>query len=281
MPQQAEKRSEVRSTMFSAKKLTGLRVYEGEKNKQLGKVRCFVFHPSKKRCVGFLVKRPDAALMFRRKDSFVAFDGFELHEDGVRIKDGDAFTGSDACKRLDVDLDRCVIWQGMPVVSEGGESIGFVDDVLFSSSSGAVDGIVPQSGATAKVLLGTVSVPRDLILGFKLGVGELLNVTGEEDGEECDLHGAIVVSDKVLSLDAEGGFAEKAGKTAAIAAENAKRVKDAAKPKVSAAGDAAGKAIGKGAFATGRQLSRAKGMFAAFKSEYEKAVADDSKQTKR
>ena len=38
---------------------------------------------------------------------------------------------------------------------------------------------------------------------------------------------------------------------------------------------AAGKAVNKGAYATGRQIKRASGMFSAFKEEYDKARKED------
>ena len=37
--------------------------------KKLGRIRSWVFHPKDLRCVGFLVKRPDVALMFHRQDT--------------------------------------------------------------------------------------------------------------------------------------------------------------------------------------------------------------------
>ena len=57
-----------------------------EKEKRIGKVRRFVFHPREKRCIGFIVKRPDAALMFRRKDLFVAIDRIRIEEDEVHVE---------------------------------------------------------------------------------------------------------------------------------------------------------------------------------------------------
>ena len=56
-----------------------------------------------------------------------------------------------------------------------------------------------------------------------------------------------------------------------MVAAKAKRIASTAKPKASAAAQAAGDAAGKAAYATGRQLSRASGMFAAFKEEYDRA----------
>lgn len=46
--------------------------------KRLGKVRHCVFHPTQRRFVGFIVKRPDLLWMFRRKDVFVAYNGYDV-----------------------------------------------------------------------------------------------------------------------------------------------------------------------------------------------------------
>ena len=66
--------------LITTKKLYGLRAVSEKKHKNIGKVRRFVFHPSERRCIGLLVKRPDAALMFHRKDLFVSLDGFTIEE---------------------------------------------------------------------------------------------------------------------------------------------------------------------------------------------------------
>lgn len=267
------------SKTLSMKEFTGTRVIGGKRGvKPIGKVKCFVFHPSRKTCVGFMVKRPDAALMFKRREIFVALDGYEF-EDGrfvVPYHDDEAVDRG-ACKRLGIDLDSCVIWQGMPIVSRSGENLGLIEDVEFMRASGKVVSITPHASATSKALLGIANIPADLIVGFKMGMGTELSVSeGEGDGEQAIL-GAIVVDDEALDIRAEGGLAEKAGQGSAVAAEKVRRAKMHAKPKVDAAAKATGKAVNKGAYLTGRQIGRAKGMFSAFKDEYDKAVADDAK----
>ena len=50
-----------------------LRVFGGKRgNRRIGRVKSCVFHPSEKRCIGFIIKRPDLLWMFRRKDLFVS-----------------------------------------------------------------------------------------------------------------------------------------------------------------------------------------------------------------
>lgn len=268
---------------LSTKELTGTRVIGGKKGtKTIGKVRYFVFHPKRKTCVGFLVKRPDLALMFKRKDMFVALDGFEF-EDGrivVNAEDKEAVDAG-ACKRLGIDLDSCVIWQGMPIMAENGEDIGYVEDVVFSKSTGKVLSIVPHKSAGSKMLVGKLTIPADYVKGFKTGVGTELTITEGEGEEESSVRGAIIVSNDALSIDTEGGLAEQAGRSTAIAADKARKAKAKAQPKLDEAAKKTGEVVNKGAYATGRQIGKAKGMFAAFKEEYDKAVADDPKSTKK
>ena len=262
--------------LLSTDELTGLRVLTAKKSKKdpeatrrLGKVRACVFHPKEKRCVGFLVKRPDAALMFHRKDVFVAIDGYDFVDGRIVVHDDPAATDKDACKALGISWDDCVLWVGLPVMCQDGTEFGLVGDVIFDAETGAVHELVVTAGATANALLGKRHVPASLIRGFKRGMGAALNVADEEDEV---IRGAILVDDAVRDLSVEGGLAEKAGEATAVVADKAQGAIDAAKPVVSEAAAVAGEAVNKGAYATGRQISRAKGMFSGFKEEYDKAA---------
>lgn len=275
--------------MLTTKKLTGAKVWmecptkkDEDATKKMGRVRACVFHPHQPRCVGFLVKRPDVALMFHRSDMFVAIDGFELVDGVPLVSDGPSATDKGACKALGVKLDDCVLWVGLPVVCEDGTTLGLVQSVLFAEETGEVESLEVTQGGTANALLGKCTVPREHIRGFKRGIGAKLTTRGNVNAETDtfddipdDMRGAILVSDAVKELEPSRGVAEKAGAATAVAADKAKHVVAKAKPKVtdaaSAAASTAGDAINKGAYATGKQLKRASGMFAAFKEEYDKA----------
>ncbi|WP_283169629.1 PRC-barrel domain-containing protein [Curtanaerobium respiraculi] len=264
---------------YSTKDLIGTRVVGGKDGtKRIGKVRRFVFHPTEKRVVGFIVKRPDVALMFRRKDLFVALDGFDWEDGRIRLPDdGKDGTGAAACKRLGLDWDRCTLWEGMPILTMGGEECGYVGDVTFLRESGKIVSFTVEKGAMNKALLGTMDVPASFVKGFRTGIGGVeLNVAVESgEGEGEALRGAILVSDDVLDLAAEGGLAQKAGEGAARAHAHYEQAKAQAKPKMHEAAKATEEAVNKGSFMLGRQIGRSKGMFKAFKDEYDRAVADD------
>ena len=255
--------------------LQGKRVVEMAKSKlrKVGKVRSFVFHPSEKRVVGILVKRPDAAMMFHRKDLFVRLGGFSIDEEEncLVVGEGPDCTDHRAEKALGVELDECVLWWGMPVFCQDGTEVGSVSDVDFDFATGAVRRVLLDEGSSAKgALLGRKDVPASMVLGFRKGIGHAL---ATEDGEwdEEAMTGAIMVSDEVYEVETAGGLAAAAGAKSAVAQQKVRVVVKRAKPKAEAAGAAASEAAEKALFATGRQLGRASGMFSAFKEEYEKA----------
>ena len=182
-----------------------MRVVDAKKGKRIGKVRSFVFHPNEKRCIGFLVKRPDAALMFHRKDMFVSLGGYHIDDGQIVVHDDPAAVDSKAIKSLGVDWDSCVIWVGMPVATQSGEKLGFVSSVSFDSETGAVESFVTEDGAANDLVLGKRLVPARLIKGFRKGQGDaLLRVGADGDGADMDETecGSILVADEALEVAA-------------------------------------------------------------------------------
>ena len=254
------------SKLITTHELSGKRVIETKKKtKRIGKVRCCVFHPTEKRCVGFIVKRPDLLLMFHRKDLFVSIRGYDLEDGRIAIRDEPGATGQAACKELGVNWDDCVLWEGLPVMCEDGTSFGYVGNITFDRRTGAIESFETDSGVAQNALLGKMTIPADYIRGFRRGMGTALTRTDvpEQEGAEPEL-GALLVSDEVKQLNTEGGAAEKAGQATAV-------VVSKVKPAASDAAHAAGEAVNKGAYATGKQLGKAKTMFSDFKEEYDKA----------
>ena len=257
----------MKKSEYLISELRGAPVYTvGKKTKRIGKVHSFIFHPHKRRVVGFTVKRPDIALMMHRPDLFVAFDGFDIQEGTIVIDESKGTTGSAACKRLGVSWNECVIWQGLPLMSEEGKRCGLVGDVRFSTEDGSVKSLFIDKGASAGALLGATEIPAGYIKGFKLGVGDKLTAANGEF-----LQGAIILSDEALAIQAQGGLAERAGKASAVVSHKASQAFEKAKPVASDVAQKTGDAVNKGAYAVGKQLSKTKGMFAAFKEEYNRA----------
>lgn len=258
--------------------MTRPRKNDSDAVKKAGRVHAFVFHPSRARLMGFLVKRPDVAMMFRREDLFVAFNGFFQFEDYLVIREEPEAMGRGATKALSMNLDDCVLWLGLPVMTADGQSLGLADNVEFDDETGRVIALETSNGATANTLLGRRRIPGELVVGFRRGMGAKLWLTDDDD-DNANALGAVIVDAAALDVPVEGGVAEKAGAATAVATDKVqktyKKVVKKVKPAAAGAAEATGKAVQKGAFATGRQIARTEGMFSNFKNEFKKAMNDD------
>lgn len=257
--------------LVTTHEMEGMRVLGGKKGtSRIGKVRRTVFHPTEKRVVGFIIKRPDLLWMFHRKDKFVAIDGFDLEDGRMVIKQDPAATDNAACKRMGVNYDECILWIGLPVMTQDGQAFGVVGNVEFDLSDGDVVSFTTDSGMANNALLGKRTVSADAIKGFRRGMGTALK-TPDYEGEEIEL-GAMLVDDSVKDLVAEGGVAEKAGKATAVAMDKVHNVTESVSEKAGEVAEKTGELAQKGAYATGKQLKRSTTMFSDFKNEYNKAV---------
>jgi uncharacterized protein YrrD len=234
------------SETYSIAELRGVAVHDARNpKKRIGKVHSFVFHPRRRVLVGFTVKRPDLALMFHRPDLFVAYDSFSVADGHILVEDDPKATGKAACKRLGVEWDECILWEGMPLMTEDGRRCGHIGNVSFDSVTGEVVSLKIDQGGTRDLLLGMAEIPARYVLGFRMGVGDKLETAEGDDF----LTGAIIVDEEALSVDTQGGLAAKAGAASAVAAHKVSTAVEHAKPVVQekteqaqkAAGDAWGK----------------------------------------
>jgi uncharacterized protein YrrD len=241
--------------MRSTREFRGVRVTGGRSGaRRIGKILRAVFRPDDYALVGYLVARPDILFMFKRRDRFLAWDAFRV-VDGrvVATVDRDSWDAP-ACKRLGIDWDTCLILEGMPLVTSGGEKVGVVDGVEYHERSGKAVTLQVTDGIAAKALVGTSKIPIELIIGYR--------------------DGRLVAKRAASDVKAEGGLAEKAGEQTAIATQAIKEKTESARKAVSSAGKKAGKvadqALTTGSRALGKQLRRTKGMFSGFMDEYKK-----------
>lgn len=260
---------------ITSNELAGTRVIGGKRGtKRIGKIRSFVFHPKEKRVIGFIVKRPDLLWMFKRKNMFVSIDGYDLIDGRVVVRDEKAATDNAAYRAFGVKSEECLLWIGLPLMTEDGTNFGVVENVTFNEVTGTISSVEASTGMTANALLGKREIPADLISGFRKGKGVALSYSetpqvGEEELEP--VLGCILVSDEVKELQTEGGIAEKAGAATAVAIDKGKK---AVAPVTEKAGEVAkktGEAVNKGAYATGKQINKSKTMFSDFKEEFDKA----------
>lgn len=282
----------------STRRLQGSKVYGGKRGTHdRGKVSRAVLHPHEARVVGFLIRRPDALLMIRRHDAFVALDSLERVDDRLVATDR-AGWGPAALERLGILLDRCFIWEDLPLLTEDGFELGRVGDLVFDGETGEVISIVPTDGRIATLIDGVVEIPVEHVQGFR--------------------DGFLVVDPEASGLVASGGLAAAAGRGFARASQKASAAKEKAGQAVDRGAYALGGIIGgasgrlrqaagpqgdpgqpapgsgeppapgeeeapasrapageRAAEAVGRQLGRTRGMFKSFRQEFERASRDD------
>lgn len=190
-----------------------------------------------------MVRQSDIAGMIERPDRFVALDAIGVYEGAIAVDDVKDTYDAAAAKRLDINLDDCIIWVGMDVRTESGNVVGYCSDVEFKPRSGIVQAFYVTAGAASSVLVGDTQVPPTMLRGYE--------------------NGAMVVSDEVKSLGYSGGAAAKAAEASVVVGD---KVKKGAK----VLDDKGSVAVDKGSRALGKQLGKTRGMFKAFKDEYQR-----------
>ena len=221
--------------------------------RKLGKIHYPVFSPQGIRVVGFMVRQPDIAGMIKQPDRFVARDCLKVYEGVLCVSDDKEAYDEPAAKRLGVDLDRCLIWTGMDVLTESGKRVGYCADVAFDGKTGAVQHFELTEGGASSALVGHREMPASDLKGYR--------------------NSAMIVADEVLELGFSGG-------AAAAAAEASVRVTASVKKGAAALDEHGSKAVAKGSHALGKQLGKTKGMFGNFMSEYKKAAGTPAKKKK-
>lgn len=222
--------------------------------KRLGKIHYPVFAPDGTRVVGFMVALPDIVGMIKQEDRFIALDAIGFYEGELSVPDRKDAFDAPAAKRLGVNLDACIIWTGMDVVSKSGKRVGYCMDASFNAKSGKVAYFVLTEGGASNALVGHREMPVSYLAGYR--------------------NGAMVVADEVLDLEFSGGAAAKA-------AEASVKVTAGVKKGAAVLDEHGSKALNKGSKALGKQLGKSKGMFGSFMSEYKKAAGTPAKKRKK
>lgn len=243
--------------------------------KSVGRIHLFIFDG--KRCAGILVKRPDVALMFRRKDLFAAFPAIEVMDGSFIISSDYDKLSNSYLRENNIHLASTVVWDGMDVYTESGERLGSIDTVAINSQTGYIDHIIVSFGATSNALLGKRKLDFDMLIGFGTGGGARLLTTDKHDTGEC---GCIIVKDSARNIQMEGGAAEKAAKASVkaqvVAKKTAKDISEKAKPAYEKAKDVAGKAAKEGASVAGKKYQETKDGILGFKDEFLKAMNENN-----
>ena len=225
-------------------------VMRGDSKLRLGKIKHAVFHPTEPRLVGFIVHKHDTAAMIAHPDKFLAYDSFKVADGRLHASLVPDALDERAYKRLGLDCDKCVVWKGMPLVSSDGAELGRVEDVEYDERTGEVHRIITSDGALASFLVGNYNHG---CMGYK----------GYKDGK-------LIIDSEADTNNATGGVAAAAGEAVGKMKYKLKQKKPEADDKMKNVAKKADDVIQDGAFALGKQLGKTKGMFKAFKEEYDK-----------
>lgn len=207
--------------VITTKDMRGKKVMtEGRRRrKKIGKVTVGVFHPTKKRLVGYLVKRPDVAGMVKREDRFLAFDRVRVTKgekgDEIEPPDEEGTWDKQACKRLGIDYERCVVWEGMPMRTTDDKLLGYVDYVGYDPTSGKVAWVACSESAGSRALLGITKVPGRDIKGYADGAIQL-----KKSEDEFVPEGGLAAKAGAASVKTKQKAGE-VGKKASVAAHKA------------------------------------------------------------
>jgi uncharacterized protein YrrD len=95
----------------------------------------------------------DAIQGIREKEIVVPSDDRGAFDDGAR-------------KRLGLDWDRCIIWAGMDARTRSGKDLGFVSDVRFDLDTGDVSFLCVGEGSLSQSLVGLLEIPSGMLVGY-------------------------------------------------------------------------------------------------------------------
>lgn len=204
------------------------------RRRKIGKVFKTVFSPDGMEVVGFIVRRPDLLWMIKRADKFLALDAMDVQDGVIVATMGPKSWDDEARKRLGIDWDRCIIWEGMEVKTTTGAEIGRVDELSFDERTGKLNSLFLDDGATSRALLGSIEIPSELMVGYKKGI--------------------LIVKPEARDLLPAGGLAAKAGEATAVVSARADQTQKAAT-------EATAKAIEAGTVGVGKGVKRIKNSF--------------------
>lgn len=204
------------------------------RRRKIGKVSKTVFSPDGMKVVGFIVRRPDLLWMIKRADKFLALDAMDVQDGVIVATMGSKSWDDEARKRLDLDWDRCIIWEGMEVKTTTGVEIGRVDELSFDERTGDLNSLFLDDGATSRALLGSIEIPSELMVGYKKGI--------------------LIVKPEARDLLPAGGLAAKAGEASAVVTAKTAQTQKAAT-------EATAKAIEAGTVGVGKGVGRIKKSF--------------------
>lgn len=198
---------------------------------RLGSISGVLFHPREARVIGLAVTRPRVVGVVSRKPAYVALSAVTFENRGALLVTKRLPTNVEGERAIGASWDDTVLWDSMPVRSTDGDAVGVVGDVSFDGTTGMARSLRVSTGIFGDLAVGRLDVPDELIAGF--------------DGD------AVVIHASYADLQASGGAAKVAAKTASAAKVAGTRVAKQAYDTGMSAAVAVGKSFKSG---TGRRM---------------------------
>lgn len=131
--------------------------FEGT-NKSVGKISTFLFYKNK--CIGFLIKRKDLFLMFKRSPAFIfLFNALLKNNDKIYFEKRNCivYNNTKLQKQCDYNLKHVSNYIGWKIFLND-EVLGYVSDIDFEWDTGNIKYFEISDGEIKSALLGTKKV---------------------------------------------------------------------------------------------------------------------------
>lgn len=198
--------------------------------KSIGRVRFCGFYDMHIFCI--VIKRPDVAYMFRRKDMISSFKSITYQDKKLLVDENYENVLKEELTKNNLRINEIEIWDGAIVRTESGDILGSVDEVIFDSITGKVCHIVVSDTSLDKRLNGNMIIDTSLIKLFSHGQTYILPKKGENVTDYASTN-SIIVSDECKNLDRDGGFAKNAAIASVYATNQVRDIAGKVKRKAS------------------------------------------------
>ncbi|MCE5203941.1 MAG: PRC-barrel domain-containing protein [Coriobacteriales bacterium] len=145
----------------------------------LGRVSEVLFAASEPVAIGLAVERPRVAGVVGVAPRYIPLTSVSFDEGKVLLDAAKAPSLAASEKTIGMAWDATVQWRGMPVVGSDGERVGTIVDIEFERPGGRVLSLVLSSGMIADAAIGRMTVPGQVITGYRDDAVRITTTYGE------------------------------------------------------------------------------------------------------
>lgn len=154
--------------MIRSKKLIGAEIIESDSGKRLGSIKGVLFSPPEKKIKGFIM----SCRLWYRGDSLVDIEHIKSISECIMVSDSNDFLIISKA----ADLKSAALFMnrifGIKVVTESGERLGYIDDIIIDEKEFKIEGYVLTDGIVEDLLNGKsiISYDEDIVFGEDVAV---------------------------------------------------------------------------------------------------------------